>query len=401
MDFPENEACEKILEKMGLKGYQIGKTKVFLRAGQMAELDAKRTLMLGDSAKVIQRRGRTRITRRKYVSIREASICVQSFCRGELVRKLYKLKKRVNAVVKIQKTARKRLARKDYMKILFSSVVLQTSLRAMVARDELRYRVKTGLRAMAARDAFRYRVNAAVIIQTGLRAMAARDAFRCRVQSKPRVIVQTDLEKAEGEEATNLESSVQANTELEKPKGVEATKLESSMQSNVIKVGETDVSSKILVSQVEIEDITTEIPSPEKNAEKIKILTAEVENLKAMLQAEKQRANECERRYVEARVSSEEGRKKLEETERIVLQLQDSLNRMIYCMSNQVSELKTILSTASKSSSTTAGPFVRHEGFDSISSNSECSSTDSDFTFPAPTPTSANFSSPCTNSSSS
>ncbi|XP_021814771.1 myosin-9 isoform X4 [Prunus avium] len=366
MDFPENEACEKILEKMGLKGYQIGKTKVFLRAGQMAELDAKRALMLGDSAKVIQRRGRTHITRRKYVSIQEASICVQSFCRGELVRKLYKLKKRVNAVVKIQKTARKRLARKDYIKILFSSVVLQTSLRAMVARDELRYRVKvaiiiqTGLRAMAARDAFRYRVNAAVIIQTGLRAMAARDAFRCRVQSKPRVIVQTDLEKAEGEEATKLESSVQAN--------------------------------------IEIEDITKEIPSPEKNAEKIKILTAEVENLKAMLQAEKQRANECERRYVEARVSSEEGRKKLEETERIVHQLQDSLNRMIYCMSNQVSELKTILSTASKSSSTTAGPFVRHEGFDSISSNSECSSTDSDFTFPAPTPTSANFSSPCTNS---
>ncbi|CAB4321869.1 unnamed protein product [Prunus armeniaca] len=404
MDCPENEACEKILEKMGLKDYQIGKTKVFLRAGQMAELDAKRTLMLGDSAQVIQRRGRTRITRRKYVSIREASICVQSFCRGELARKLYKLKKRVNAVVKIQKTARKRLARKDYVKILFSSVVLQTSLRAMVARDELRYRVKvaiiiqTGLRAMAARDAFRYRVNAAVIIQTGLRAMAARDAFRCGMQSKPRVIVQTDLEKAEGEEATKLESSVQANTELEKAKGVEATKLESSVQSNVIKVGETDMSSKILVSQIEIEDITKEIPSPEKNAEKIKILTAEVENLKAMLQAEKQRANECERRYVEARVSSEEGRKKLEETERIVHQLQDSLNRMIYCMSNQVSELKTILSTASKSSSTTAGPFVRHEWFDSISSNSECSSTDSDFTFPAPTPTSANFSPPCTNS---
>lgn len=72
-------------------------------------------------------------------------------------------------------------------------------------------------------------------------------------------------------------------TELEKAKGVEATKLESSVQSNVIKVGETDVSSKILVSQIEIEDITKEIPSPEKNAEKIKILTAEVENLKVMI----------------------------------------------------------------------------------------------------------------------
>lgn len=46
-----------------------------------------------------------------------------------------------------------------------------------------------------------------------------------------------------------------------------------------------------------------------------------------MLQAEKQRANEFERRYLEARVSSKEGHKKLEETERIVHQLQDSLNR--------------------------------------------------------------------------
>lgn len=71
--------------------------------------------------------------------------------------------------------------------------------------------------------------------------------------------------------------------------------------------------------------------------------------------------------------------------------------RMIYCMSNQVSELKTILCTASKSSSA-FGPLVRHEGVDSISSNSECSSTDSDFTFPAPVSTSANFSSPGSNS---
>ncbi|TQD77852.1 hypothetical protein C1H46_036600 [Malus baccata] len=148
MDCPENEASEKILVKMGLKDYQIGKTKVFLRAGQMAELDAKRIVLLGDSAKVIQTRGRTRIIRKKYVSTLEASICVQSFCKGELARKLLKLKKREISAVKIQKTARKRLARKDYLRIKFSSTILQA-----------------GVRAMAARDEFRYRVNAAIIIQ--------------------------------------------------------------------------------------------------------------------------------------------------------------------------------------------------------------------------------------------
>ncbi|XP_048425701.1 myosin-11 isoform X4 [Pyrus x bretschneideri] len=378
MDCPENEACEKILVKMGLRGYQIGKTKVFLRAGQMAELDAKRILLLGDSSKVIQTRGRTRITRKKYVSTREASICVQSFCKGELARKLFKFKKREISAVKIQKTARKRLARKDYLRIKFASTILQA-----------------GVRAMAARDEFRYRVNAAIIIQTGLRAMAARDGFRCRAQSKPKVIVQTDLETKIAE-TLKLESSVQANTDSEREKVEEATNAESSLLTNVSRGFEIDALSKSQVAQVEIEDacsITKDLSSPDQNAERVKILTAEVESLKVMLQAEKQRANECERRYVEARVSSEEGRRKLEETERIVLQLQESLNRMIYCMSNQVSELKTILSTASKSSSTTSGPFVRHEGFDSISSNSDYSSTDSDFTFPAPATSSANFSS--------
>ncbi|XP_048430085.1 myosin-11-like isoform X4 [Pyrus x bretschneideri] len=308
MDCPENEASEKILVKMGLKDYQIGKTKVFLRAGQMAELDAKRILLLGDSAKVIQTRGRTCITRKKYVSTLEASICVQSFCKGELARKLLKLKKREISAVKIQKTARKRLARKDYLRIKFSSTILQA-----------------GVRAMAARDEFRYRVNAAIIIQTGLRAMAAREDFRCKVNV---AVIQTDLE-AKGEETTKLESSVQASTDLEKEKVKEATNAESPLLTNVSRGVEIDVLSKSQVAQVETEDacsMTKDLSSPDQNAERVKTLTAEVESLKAMLQAEKQRANECERRFVEARVSSEEGRKKLEETERIVHQLQESLN---------------------------------------------------------------------------
>lgn len=63
--------------------FQIGKTKVFLRVGQMAVLDAQRILMHGNSAKVIQTRGRTLVTRKKFVSTQMASICIQSVCRGE------------------------------------------------------------------------------------------------------------------------------------------------------------------------------------------------------------------------------------------------------------------------------------------------------------------------------
>lgn len=46
-----------------------------------------------------------------------------------------------------------------------------------------------------------------------------------------------------------------------------------------------------------------------------------------LLESERQRADECEKKYSEALESSEMKRIKLEETEKRVLQLQDALNR--------------------------------------------------------------------------
>ena|ERR1044072_670443 len=64
--------------------------------------------------------------------------------------------------------------------------------------------------------------------------------------------------------------------------------------------------------------------------------------------------------------------------------------RMISSMSSQVAELKMILSTSSRLSSTFR-PIAR---VDVASSNSDSSSTDSDFTFPAPVSNAEDFSSP-------
>lgn len=47
----------------------------------------------------------------------------------------------------------------------------------------------------------------------------------------------------------------------------------------------------------------------------------------ASLESEKQRADDCERKYNEAQTSGEERRKKLEETEKKVSQLQENLTR--------------------------------------------------------------------------
>ncbi|KAK9993505.1 hypothetical protein SO802_023208 [Lithocarpus litseifolius] len=332
-NYEEEVACKKILEKMGLTDYQIGKTKVFLRAGQMAELDTRRASILGISAKVIQKHIRTHITRKMFVKKRKASIHIQSFWRGELARKLYKLMKREIATVIIQRDLRRHLTRKAYIRIKLSTVALQTGLRSMVARIEFRYRERT---------------KAAIVIQANWRCHRAFSDYK--KLKKASIILQFRWKVGI------------AKRELCKQK-MEAIKVAS--------------------------PVIREPSHSDIDAEKIETLTMEVENLKALLWAEKQRADECERKYAEAQITNEERRKKLEETERLVHQLQDSFNRMTNSMSNQVSELKMILSTSNLSS--ISGNFTGDDQIEFISSDSDSSSSSSDFTFPAPAPTSPTF----------
>lgn len=61
---------------------QLGKTKVFLRAGQIGVLDSQRAEVLDFAAKRIQGRLQTFITRRVFITNRTAAISLQTYCRG-------------------------------------------------------------------------------------------------------------------------------------------------------------------------------------------------------------------------------------------------------------------------------------------------------------------------------
>lgn len=74
-----------------LQGYQMGKTKVFLRAGQMAVLDKLRTELMNRSATTIQRHVKGFTARRRYQRTHRAAITLQvcnivtsSWCSGTL-----------------------------------------------------------------------------------------------------------------------------------------------------------------------------------------------------------------------------------------------------------------------------------------------------------------------------
>ncbi|KAK3021310.1 hypothetical protein RJ639_046881, partial [Escallonia herrerae] len=82
--YDEKYITEKILQKLRLENFQLGKTKVFLRAGQIGVLDSRRAEVLDSAAKRIQGRLRTFIARRSFISSRETAVSLQAYCRGAL-----------------------------------------------------------------------------------------------------------------------------------------------------------------------------------------------------------------------------------------------------------------------------------------------------------------------------
>jgi myosin V len=64
---------------------------VFLRAGQMAELDAMRNEVLGRSASKIQRKVRSHQARKNFILVRSSAVNLQAICRGKNTMYLIKL----------------------------------------------------------------------------------------------------------------------------------------------------------------------------------------------------------------------------------------------------------------------------------------------------------------------
>ncbi|PON73461.1 Myosin [Trema orientale] len=376
-NYDEKVASKKILEKKGLKGFQIGKTKIFLRAGQMAELDARRAEVLSNAAKAIQRRIRTHQARKQFIALRKATIVVQSIWRGRLACKVFENMKREAAAVKIQKHTRRYHARKAYKNLHVSVLVLQTGLRAMAAHKQFRFRKQTKaaikiqcqgdlipsnffkkqklkLRYMQARwrchkaaAYYKKLKKGSILAQCRWRGrIAKRELRKLKMAARETGALKEAKDKLEKhvEELTwRLQLEKRLRTDLEEAKAQEVTKLQNSLQEMQNKVDETNA---LLVKEREaakkaIEEAPPVIKETQvlvEDTKKIDSLKSEVEGLKDSLKSEKDRADDYEKKYNESQESNEKGRKKLEETEKKAQQLQESLTRLEEKLTNLESE---------------------------------------------------------------
>ncbi|GER24910.1 myosin-11 [Striga asiatica] len=357
----EKVACKKILDKMRLAGAQIGKSKVFLRAGQMADLDARRALILSNAAKTIQRKTRTHIARKHFLALQKAAVCMQSTCRGRLACKRYDNLRREAASIKIETKWRGHLTRKNYTKLKDSVVVLQTGLRAMAAHMDFRYKKRSKAatlmqarwRGHRDRSYYKRLIKASIVTQCRWRGRVARRELRkLKMASRETGALKEakdKLEKQVEDLSLRLQLEKRRRNELEEAKEgkvQEIAKLQQALEgmqskldeSNALLVKEREVAQKA----IEEAAIVKETPVPVEDTAKIEALTAEMEKLNDVLQSERQRAEEAERKYAEAMESNEGKGQKLDETEKRVHQLQESLSRLEEKLTNVESENKVL-----------------------------------------------------------
>ncbi|KAG0482871.1 hypothetical protein HPP92_010955 [Vanilla planifolia] len=354
-NYDEKVICGKILEKKGLKGWQIGTTKIFLRAGQMAELDARRAEVLSTAAKTIQRQIRTHIARKRFVSMRKASIRVQSLWRRRLAQKLYERLRREAAAVKMQKNLRRYHSQKKYANLRVSVRVVQTGLRAMAARNDFRFKRQTKAaikiqaqwRCHEARSYHKKLRRASIVTQTRWRGRVARKELR-KLKMAARETgalkeAKDKLEKTVEELTWRLQLEKRLRVDLEEAKAQEVAKLQNSLQAMQNKVDE--INSLLIKEREAARKAIEEAPPLIKettvlvqDTEKVDLLTNEVEQLKASLLLEKERADESQRKFAEEQKATEEKQRKLEEMDGKARHLQETLNRLEEKLSNLESE---------------------------------------------------------------
>ncbi|KAJ3212445.1 Myosin type-2 heavy chain 1 [Dinochytrium kinnereticum] len=183
-DIPERELSEKIVTTVisDPDKYQFGTTQVFLRAGQIASFENRRTerqtylMILG------QKNIKRFIQRRLYLRMRAAAIKWQAIIRGFLARRHYRFLRETAAATKIQKIWRGYYARKMYEKKRAAAIKIQSVWRGYRARKYVKnivkeraaVKIQAQWRGYVARKSYRITLKKLIYIQSCIRRKYAR-----------------------------------------------------------------------------------------------------------------------------------------------------------------------------------------------------------------------------------
>ncbi|XP_020256915.1 protein OPAQUE1-like isoform X3 [Asparagus officinalis] len=249
----EKALTERIIQKLKLNNFQLGRTKVFLRAGQIAVLDSQRNVVLDNASRIVQCCFRKFFARKEFILTKRAAVTLQSCCRGYLDRKIYVIKRQDVAVLFIQKHARRWLLQKNFIHVCSATLVIQSSIRSYVTRQRFislmkhraAIRIQAWWRMCIAGAVFeRYR-RVTVSVQCAWRCKAAKKTLRkLKVAASEAGALREVKNKLENDlEDLTLRLTLEKRLRVacEESKIVEVSKLQTALQSMHMELDATKV----------------------------------------------------------------------------------------------------------------------------------------------------------------
>lgn len=141
---------------------QYGKTRVFLRAGRMAELEKKRMELQNYSATLIQAHVKSWLSRKVYEKTVSSILRIQTSWRCCLARKELNRRISENAALRIQTTFRRFSARKHFVRTIQAIQLIQRTYRSYI-QAKIQHE--------------KSRISAAILIQASWKSYVARREF--------------------------------------------------------------------------------------------------------------------------------------------------------------------------------------------------------------------------------
>ncbi|KAK4493167.1 hypothetical protein RD792_017977 [Penstemon davidsonii] len=400
--YDDKTMTEKILQRLKLGNFQLGKTKVFLRAGQIGILDSRRSEVLDSAVKRIQGRLRTFLARSNFVTNRGAAISLQTCCRGYLARNKFASMRESAAASTIQKYFRRWFFRHAYMQICATSVVIQSIVRGFSTRRSFLYRkedravtiIQAHWRMFKIRSIYRNRQSNIIAIQCLWRQKLAKREFRRLKQEANEAgalrLAKSKLEKQLDDLTWRLQLEKKIRVSNEEAKLVEISKLQKTVESlklelDAAKLATLNEYNKNVVLERQLDSSAKQKSASERELISLAELRNENAHLKSSLNALSEKNSTLERELSQTKEDASSTIVKLREVEKTCLQLQQNLRSMEEKLSsledeNQILRQKTLSVTPSNRAGFVK-PFL-----DKFSGALVLSSADRKSSYESPTP---------------
>ncbi|KAI8633119.1 P-loop containing nucleoside triphosphate hydrolase protein [Xylariaceae sp. FL1651] len=125
------------LSGTGNDNYQLGLTKIFFRAGMLANLENLRQSRMSEAAIMIQKNLKAKYYRRKYLEARESIIAFQTLSRASATRVKAQELRTIKAATTIQRVWRGQKQRKAFLQIRNNVILAQATAKGYLRRKQI------------------------------------------------------------------------------------------------------------------------------------------------------------------------------------------------------------------------------------------------------------------------